>query len=129
MKERIQYRLLLLKPLLAPVILFIGFEVLAISWLSANPNSGWRWAVALLPMVPGTWLAVGVVRAFRRLDELEQKNLQDGMVFGFAGTLVLTIGLGFLNIAGLPRLNASVIGLIMVILALIGKLWSGRTYR
>jgi hypothetical protein len=129
MKERIQFRLQLLKPLLVPVILFIGFEVLTISWLSANPDSAWRLAVALLPMLPGAWLALGVVRAFNRLDELEQKNLYDGMVFGFVGTFILLVSLGFLNIAGLPQLDASVIALIMVVLALIGKLWSGRMYR
>jgi len=125
MKARMQYRLDLLRPLLVPLVFFIGFEVIAVSWLSANPDSKWRFFVALLPMVAGTWLAFGVVRAFRSLDELERKNIEDGMLFSFAGTLILTISLGFLNIAGLPRLNASVIALIMVILALIGKLWSG----
>ena len=129
MKERIQYRLQLLKPLLIPVVLFIGLEVIMISWLSANPDSGWRPVVALLPMLPGIWLAFGVVRAIRRLDELERKNLLDGIVFSFAATLILTIGLGFLNIAGFPKINASLIALAMVVLWLIGKLWSGRTYR
>jgi hypothetical protein len=129
MKERMQFRLQLLKPLLVPTILFIGFEVIAISWLSANPDSVWRPAVALLPMLPGIWLAVGVVRAIRRLDELERKNLLDGMVFSFAGTLILTIGLGFLSIAGFPKINTSIIALAMVVLWLVGKLWSGRMYR
>ena len=80
-------------------------------------------------MLPGLWLAFGVVQAIRRLDELERKNLLDGMVFSFAGTLILTMSLGFLNIAGFPQVNASLIALVMVILWLVGKLWSGRMYQ
>ena len=124
-----QTRIQRIKPLLVPAILFIGIEVLATSWLSANPGSNWRLAVALLPMVPGLWLAFGMLRVIGHLDELERKNMVDGMAFSFAGTLILTISLGFLNLAGVPQLDPSLIAVIMMVLWLIGKLWSGRMYR
>jgi hypothetical protein len=129
MNKRLNYRLTLIKPLLVPMILFIGFEVAAISWLSVDRVSSWRLVVALLPMVPGLWLALGTVRAYSRLDELERKNLQNGMVFSFVLTLILMISLGFLKIGGYPQPDPTVIALVMVILLLIGKLWSGRMYR
>jgi hypothetical protein len=129
MNKRLNYRLTLIKPLLVPMILFIGFEVAAISWLSVDRVSPWRLVVALLPMVPGLWLALGTVRAYSRLDELERKNLQNGMVFSFVLTLILMISLGFLKIGGYPQPDPTVIALVMVILLLIGKLWSGRMYR
>jgi hypothetical protein len=129
MNKRLNYRLTLIKPLLVPMILFIGFEVAAISWLSVDRVSPWRLVVALLPMVPGLWLALGTVRAYSRLDELERKNLQNGMVFSFVLTLILMISLGFLKIGGYPQPDPTVIALVMVILLLVGKLWSGRMYR
>jgi hypothetical protein len=129
MNKRLNYRLTLIKPLLVPMILFIGFEVAAISWLSVDRVSSWRLVVALLPMVPGLWLALGTVRAYSRLDELERKNLQNGMVFSFVITLILMISLGFLKFGGYPQPDPTVIALVMVILLLIGKLWSGRMYR
>ena len=129
MMEQIQSRFQRIKPLLVPAILFIGIEVLATSWLSANTDSNWRLAAALLPMVPGLWLAFGMLRVIGRLDELERKNMVDGMAFSFAGTLLLMISLGFLNLAGVPHLDPSLIALIMMVLWLIGKLWSGRMYQ
>ena len=129
MKPRILYRLQLVKSLLAPAVLLIGFELIAFSFFSARPESGWRYLVALLPVAPGIWLALGIVRISQRLDELERKNLQEGITFSFAGTLLLTLSLGFLNLAGLPPVNPTWIGLIMLVLWLVGKLWSGRLYR
>jgi len=129
MDKRFAYRLKLIRPLFVPMILFIGFEVITISWLSANPDSSWRLIVALLPMAPAFWLGLGAVRAISRLDELERKNLMDGMAFSFAVTLLLMVSLGFLNLAGFPTPNGSMIALLMVILWLVGKLWSRRMYK
>lgn len=129
MNSRIQYRLKLIKPLLVPLVLLVGCELITFSFLSARPESNWRYLLALLPALPGIWLALGIVRLSQRLDELERKNLQDGITFSFAGTLLLTLSLGFLNLAGLPAINPTWIGLFMLILWLVGKLWSGRTYR
>ena len=101
MIERIKERLPLVRPLFVPLILYIGMLAFAMSWLNANPESAWRYPVSLVPMIPGLFLVLGLVRAIGKLDELARKILLESMVFAFALTLILTMGLGLLGFAGL----------------------------
>ena len=41
--------------------------------VDANREAGWRYAVALLPMVPAAFVAVAWVRYYRTVDELQQR--------------------------------------------------------
>lgn len=128
MIERFKARVKLLRPLLVPLLLYIGLLAFSITWLGRNPASAWRYAVALTPMLPGIWMAVGVVQAIRRLDELERRILLDALSVSFMGTLVLVLSLGFLQFAGLPAVNGSYIALFMAVLWLVAKLVIHRKY-
>ena len=129
MIERIKERLPLIRPLFVPLILYIGLLAFAMNWLDGNPELTWRFPVALLPMVPGLFLVVGLVRAIGRLDELARKILLESMVFAFALTLILTMGLGLLGIAGLTPPNTIYIALFMSLAWLAGKFWITRRYQ
>ena len=48
--------------------------------MSDHPDSPWRYEVALTPMIPGIWMAAGVVRAIQKLDELERRILLEGVL-------------------------------------------------
>jgi len=122
-KDRIRYRFRLIRPLLVPLILYIGALAFAMQWLAANPDSGWRYAVALAPMLPGVWIALGMVRAIARLDELERRILLEAAAGSFAITLLLMLSMGLLGFAGLAQLNGVYIAGMMAILWLLGKLW------
>ena len=129
MIERIRERLPLIRPLFVPLILYIGLLAFAMNWLEANPESGWRIPVSLLPMVPGLFLVLGMVRAIGKLDELARKILLESMVFAFALTLILTMGLGLMGFAGLTPPNSIYIAFFMSLALLVGKLWITRRYQ
>jgi hypothetical protein len=122
MIERMKERFPLVRPLLAPLVLYLGLLALALSWIEAHPGFTWRYPMALVPMLPGLWIAWGLVRATRKLDELGRKILLDAMAVSFCFTLVLTLSLGLLGMAGLPQPNSVYISLFMVIMLLVGKL-------
>ncbi len=123
MKDRIRFRFRLIRPLLIPLILYIGALGFAMHWLAANPDSGWRYAVALTPMLPGIWIALGMLRAIARLDELERRILLEAAAGSFAITLLIMLSMGLLGFAGLPQLNGVYVAGLMAILWLLGKLW------
>ena len=129
MIERFKARFKLLRPLLLPFVVYIALLYFSMSWLEANPDTSWRYVVALLPMVPGVIIALGVVRAIQQLDELERMILLEGMAVSFAFTLVLVLSMGLLGFVGIPQLNGIYIGLVMSVLWLAGKLWMTRKYQ
>jgi len=129
MFERIKFRAKLVRPLLIPFVIYIGLLAFSISWLDGNLDSPWRFLIAALPLLPGLWIAFGIQRAIQQLDELERKTLLEGLVISFACTFVLALSLGLLGMAGLPQVNGMYIALFMVLVWLIGKLWSARSYR
>jgi hypothetical protein len=86
--------------------------------LQANPDSAWRYYVALLPLLPAALLVWLFMRSLTRLDEVQKRiNVQ---AFGFAigATALLTFGYGFLEGAGMPQLSW------MYVLPLMAVLWA-----
>ena len=80
-------------------------------------------------MIPGAWIAFGVVRAILKLDELERRVLLEGMAVSFVITLILVMSMGLLGLAGVPQLNGLYIGMVMAVLWLVGKLWVTGRYQ
>jgi CDP-diglyceride synthetase len=128
MIERAKERWVLVRPLLISFVLYLALLVFAVSWLENNPASRWRYLVVLLPMIPGLFIAAGLLRAIRKLDELAQKTLLEAIAISFGFTLLLTLSLGLLSMAGFPQPDGLYIALFMVIMALVGKLFLSRKY-
>lgn len=128
MIERFKARAKLIRPLLFPFMFYIGLLAFSINWLGRHSDSPWRYAVALTPMLPGFWIALGVVQAIRRLDELERRILLEALSVSFMGTFILVLSLGLLKIAGLPAVNGAYIALFMAVLWLVAKLLIHRKY-
>ncbi len=75
-------------------------------WIvDANPGADWRYAVAVLPMLPVGFVLRDWLRMFRRSDELEQRIALESIAFAFGATALLTFTFGFLQLAGLPDIN------------------------
>jgi hypothetical protein len=129
MIERFKERFPLIRPLLAPFVIYLVLLPLSLNWVESHPDSAWRYLVALTPVIPGAFIAWGIVRAIRKLDELSRMILLDGLAISFAFTLVLTLSLGFLGMAGLPQPNAAYISLFMIVMWLIGKLLITNKYQ
>ena len=128
MIERAKARVKLIRPLLVPLVLYIGLLAISIRWMEGHQDSAWRYAIALTPMLPGIWIAAGIVRAIQKLDELERRILLEGMAVSFMGTLMLVLSLGLLQLAGFPPVSGVYIGFFMVVFWLAAKLVIHRKY-
>lgn len=128
MIERAKARVKLIRPLLIPFLLYILMLTFSIRWIGDHSDSPWRYVVALTPMVPGVWIAINVLRAIQKLDELERRILLEGIAVSFMGTFILVLSLGFLQMAGFPLVNGAYIGFFMVALWLVAKLVIHRNY-
>jgi len=113
-----------MRPLLVPLILYIGLLVLAVSWAPMMDTSFWRYAVALLPMIPGLFLAFGIVRVASKIDEMERRIMLEAVAFSFVFTMILLISFGLLGLVGMPQPSPIMIVGIMTLLLVVGKFWS-----
>ena len=129
MIERLKARWKFVRPLLVPFIIYIGVLTFSFNWLGAYPDSSWQVPVALAPVIPGFFIAIGVIRAIQKLDEMERRILLEGIAISFMGTFVLVVSMGLLERAGVEQLKSSYIALFMAILWLIGKLWGHGKYQ
>ena len=127
--KRIKQRAQRIRPLLVPLILYIGLLALAVWWAPNMGDSPWRYVVALLPLIPGLFLAFGVVRVTSKIDEMERRILLEAVAFSFIFTLILLLSFGLLGLVGMPQPSPIIILAIMCFLLLIGKFWGNWRYR
>ncbi len=70
-------------------------------WGGLDGDSPWRFLWAVLPVLPALWIVWAVVRHVRRIDEYQRLLLLRGFAGGFAVAMIVSVTLGFLEIAGL----------------------------
>lgn len=88
-----------------------------------------RVVVALLPMIGAAAFAAVVVRKLRACDELQRRIQLDAISGAFLGTALLTLGWGFAESAGVPKLPTVWIWPIMGTLWVVGLVVARRRYR
>ncbi len=101
---------------------------LSIWLINTAPTAPWRFAIALLPMIPAIGVLVAVLRQLRRMDELQRQIQFEALAFAFAGTALLTFGYGFVENVGLPHISWFWVWPIMAILWIIGTVLATRRY-
>ena len=110
-------------------LLYVGLVYLSEYVINANADANWRFAIAVLPAVPVAVCVVALVPYYHRLlDELQQRTQLEAIAFAFLGTLVITFGYGFLELAGLPGIGWGWVWVLMVVLWLVGD-WLARRRR
>ena len=101
-------------------IAYSGLLAGVITVLQTHPDAAWRYAVAPTPMIPWAFTVVAYVRYYRRMDELHQRMALEAFAFAFAGTALVTFTYGFLDFAGVPRINWWFVWPVMATLWIIG---------
>jgi len=101
MIERLRERLPLLRPMILPLILYLVLLTFAMIFVSLFPASPWRYAVVLTPIIPGFFIAAGIMNMLRKLDEMSRKVILESMAVAFAATLILLLSLVLLEGAGM----------------------------
>jgi hypothetical protein len=103
--------------MLAYLMVLVG----SITVLQANPKAAWRYAVAVLPVIPAALTLWIFVRALSRLDELQKRIQMQAFGFSLGATALLTFGYGFLEGVGMPHLSWT------FVLPLMAVLWGAGT--
>lgn len=83
------------------MVLYVVFLAAMVLWGDLDGDSPWRFAWALLPVAPALWVAAAVFRHIRRIDDYQRQIALQGLGMGFALSMVASVTLGFLSIAGL----------------------------
>ncbi|HEY1163111.1 MAG TPA: hypothetical protein VGF78_08610 [Candidatus Dormibacteraeota bacterium] len=99
--------------LLAYMMFLIGSVIV----LRANPDASWRYAVAVVPVLPAALVVFLFVRRLSHTDEMQKRIQTESFAFALGGTALLTFTYGFMEGAGMPHLNWT------FILPLIAVLW------
>ena|ERR1035441_8732854 len=89
----------------------------------------WKYVIALLPVLPALWFATLFAHTFGEMDELQRKIQLEALAFAFSAAVILTLGYGFLQHAGLPVPNWVWVWPLMGMCWLIGKVLAQRRYR
>ena len=114
---------------------FAGYVVVLLGsyWFllhGENIDPRWQTALVLSPVLPFAGLGWVILRQFRRLDELQVRMQFEAAIFAVWGTALLSIGYGFLETVGYPKLSmfwvVPIMGLLWILASLHGKKWRYR---
>jgi hypothetical protein len=109
----------------AYVILLFG----SIWLLKQMPDSPWRFALAILPVLPLLFALGSFLRFLGRLDELQLRIQLNAISFAAGATGMIALTVGFLGNAGLPQPSWIWIFPMMVMLWGIGGAIAHRRYQ
>jgi hypothetical protein len=127
--QRIKERAKLIRPLLIPMVLYLGLLAVAVTWAPELEGSIWGYVVALLPLLPGLFLTFGIVRVTTQIDEMERRIILEAAAFSFIFTVILLLSFSLLGLVGVPQPSNTWIVFIMCMLLIVGKLWGNWRYR
>jgi hypothetical protein len=114
--------------MLIPFVLYVGALVIMTTYLD-SVTSGWKYVIALLPVVPAVFITLGVINAINQLDELERRIMLEAAVFSLMTTTLGLMVFGFLKQVGVEQPTAPYIILFMMFMWLVGKLHGNRKYK
>lgn len=94
-----------------------------------RPTGTLLFALSMAPTLGAVAVAWVIMRALRRMDELQRRVQFDAIATAFLGTALITIGWGFAENAGAPHIRAFAIWPLMALLWLAGMVVACRRYR
>lgn len=98
------------------VLAYLMVLVGSVTIVQANAEAGWRYFVAVLPVIPAALVVWLFVRSIARLDEVQKRVHMQAFGFSLGGTALVTFGYGFLEGAGLPHMNWTLVTPLMAVL-------------
>jgi len=126
---KMRYPMALLRRMLMAAAVFLvtsfGYSYLLDQDLS-QPQKLW---VAVLPLIGWTILVATVGLAIASLDELQRRIQTEVIAIAFAGTAICVGGYALLQFSGLAEVNMGVVLLFMLVMLLVGKVWTMLRYR
>ena len=114
---------------LAALICYLVVLVGSIKLLGTYGETGWRYPLALSPMLPASVALFVFIRFFHAVDELEQRIQLESLAFAFGASALATFAYGFLEGAGFPHHNWTLVWPVMGMFWFIGSVMARRRYR
>ncbi|TMB89481.1 MAG: hypothetical protein E6J18_12640 [Chloroflexi bacterium] len=100
------------------LLAYMMFLLGSVTILRGNPDTSWRYVIAVVPVAPAAVVVFLFVRRLARLDELQKRIQTEAFGFSLGATALITFAYGFLEGAGMPHLNWT------YILPLMAALWA-----
>jgi hypothetical protein len=110
------------------MIAYVVVIIVARLTLNNLGDSPWRFAIALLPIIPVIFLVIAFIRYLTGIDELQQRIQLQAIGFAAGTTGLLTFAYGFLELVGFPKFSTFFIFPMMVMLWGIGLSYFSRRY-
>lgn len=92
-------------------------------------NQTLRTLIAILPILPLIVVCWTILRNVRRSDEMQRVIQIEAMAIALAGTAIITMGYGFLETVGYPRITMFAIWPLIAVLWTAGLFYGERRYR
>lgn len=109
--------------------LYAAVLVISLTWLKSGVALPWKYAVAVLPVLPALGIPYAVLRYCQAMDELQRRIQLEALAFGFAASAVATFTYGFLQNADPPDVSWVWVWPVMGVCWLVGQLIARRRYR
>ena len=111
------------------MLAYVLVLVVSVALIQRDPQSPWRYALAVAPVVPAFFALLAFIRFLGRMDELQRRIQLEAIGLSFAATSMLTFTYGFLEDVGFPSLSYGWILPLMVMLWGLGLALASRRYR
>lgn len=86
------------------MLLYVTAIFFSVYYLKSNPDSSIKVLITLLPVIPAIMCAIAVIRALKKLDELQQKIQILSLSVSFMIVGLATFSYGFLENIGYPHI-------------------------
>ena len=87
------------------MIAYVILLPIVMTAIERYPTAPWRYAIALVPVIPLVFALVAMVRFFHRIDEMARKIHLDSFAVAAGATAIATFAYGMLENVGLPCMN------------------------
>ena len=115
--------------MLFSLALYAAALVVSLTLLKNGIDGPWKYAVAILPVLPAFGVPYAVIRYCQTMDELQLRIQLESLAFAFATTAIGTFTYGFMQNAGLPEVSWVWVWPVMAMCWLLGQLVVRRRYR
>jgi len=126
---RMEYPAYIVRRIMFSGFLFITIFLAAIWMLNNEIGQEYKLLIALAPSIPGLLFALSIGSAIAQLDELQRRIQLEAIGIAFGGSIVVSLSYALLVLAGIPQTSWMFVPLMMVVLWLVGKLWTMWKYR
>ncbi len=110
-------------------VLFLGSLFLSQWLLDQELERPYQVLAAVLPALPGAFLAYSIGSAIAQLDELQRRIQLEAIGIGFGASLIFTLTYALLVQSGIPQVSWMFVPLLLVLMWGLGKLWTVWEYR